>query len=428
MSNYTKATDFAAKDALASGNPSKVVKGTEIDTEFNAIATAVATKLDTSGGTDLAVADGGTGASTASGARTNLGAAASGANSDITSLSGLTTALSVAQGGTGSTTLTANNVLLGNGTSALQAVAPGTSGNVLTSNGTTWASSAPSSSGGLSGETTYNTNTTLSVSTDHAYLIRCTTASVVYTFPAATGNEGKWWYIQNATSTDTGVRLVCNGAESIGGATGSTIYIPAYTTIGFVSDGANWIVFQYSGKRNWVFTASGTLYPPPWFAASIPATTSLVAGGGGGTDGVGAGGTGGTSSVGSLASVTGGAGNAGSNSIAVTQGGSPRGFNGGSPSAQGSIEAGGHSPFGRGGIGGNATHRAAEGYGAGGKSSNNGGNDIATGGGGGWLMDEPITLTAGSGVAITVGAGGTLGTGGTSGGEAGRPGLVIVRI
>lgn len=48
----------------------------------------------------------------------------------------------VANGGTGAITLAANNVLLGNGTSALQAVAPGTSGNVLTSNGTTWASSA----------------------------------------------------------------------------------------------------------------------------------------------------------------------------------------------------------------------------------------------------------------------------------------------
>lgn len=50
--------------------------------------------------------------------------------------------LPVANGGTGASSLTANNVLLGNGTSALQVVAPGTSGNVLTSNGTTWASSA----------------------------------------------------------------------------------------------------------------------------------------------------------------------------------------------------------------------------------------------------------------------------------------------
>ena len=50
-------------------------------------------------------------------------------------------ALSVSLGGTGVMSLTANNVLLGNGTSALQAVAPGTSGNVLTSNGNTWGSS-----------------------------------------------------------------------------------------------------------------------------------------------------------------------------------------------------------------------------------------------------------------------------------------------
>jgi hypothetical protein len=51
--------------------------------------------------------------------------------------------LGVARGGTGATTLTANNVLLGNGTSAPLEVAPGTNGNVLTSNGTTWQSSAP---------------------------------------------------------------------------------------------------------------------------------------------------------------------------------------------------------------------------------------------------------------------------------------------
>jgi hypothetical protein len=53
--------------------------------------------------------------------------------------------LGVANGGTGATTLALNNVLLGNTTSALQVVAPGASGNVLTSDGTTWASSAPTS-------------------------------------------------------------------------------------------------------------------------------------------------------------------------------------------------------------------------------------------------------------------------------------------
>lgn len=46
MSNYTKATNFLAKDSLASGDPLKVVRGSEIDAEFEAIETAVASKAD----------------------------------------------------------------------------------------------------------------------------------------------------------------------------------------------------------------------------------------------------------------------------------------------------------------------------------------------------------------------------------------------
>lgn len=47
MGNYVKSTDFAAKDALVSGNPSKLVKGTELGTEFDAIQSAVNSKADT---------------------------------------------------------------------------------------------------------------------------------------------------------------------------------------------------------------------------------------------------------------------------------------------------------------------------------------------------------------------------------------------
>lgn len=89
--------------------------GTKINTNFDTLDS-----LFTSGPA-LLVAKGGTGATTAADARTNLSAAKSGSNSDITALSGLTTALSVAQGGTGATSLTSGSIVKGNGTSALSA-------------------------------------------------------------------------------------------------------------------------------------------------------------------------------------------------------------------------------------------------------------------------------------------------------------------
>ena len=46
MSNYTKTTNFATKDSLASGDPAKIVKGTEINAEFDNIATAVNSKAN----------------------------------------------------------------------------------------------------------------------------------------------------------------------------------------------------------------------------------------------------------------------------------------------------------------------------------------------------------------------------------------------
>jgi len=86
-------------------------------------------------GTPIAIAYGGTGATTASGARTNLSAAQSGANSDITSLSGLTTPLSETQGGTGYGSYTTGDILYASSSSTLARLNDVATGNALISGG-----------------------------------------------------------------------------------------------------------------------------------------------------------------------------------------------------------------------------------------------------------------------------------------------------
>jgi hypothetical protein len=158
MSNYVKSTNFYAKDALSSGNPDKIIKGAEIDDEFNALATAIATKADTNSPTFTGMPVAPTAASgtnttqvaTTAFVQAKVGTPGTMSTQNATAvaitggtITGLSSALPVASGGTGLATLTANNVMLGNGTSAPSFVAPSTSGNVLTSNGTTWTSAAP---------------------------------------------------------------------------------------------------------------------------------------------------------------------------------------------------------------------------------------------------------------------------------------------
>lgn len=173
MSNYVKATNFTAKDSLPSGNSGKIVKGAEIDTELTAIASAIASKADINSpaltGTPTAptatALTNTTQIATTQFVRSeitllNLGNMSTQNKNavDITggTLTGVTitgiTDLAVADGGTGVSSIPANAVILGNGTSPIQTVAPGTSGNVLKSNGTTW-TSAPISGLGLDGET-----------------------------------------------------------------------------------------------------------------------------------------------------------------------------------------------------------------------------------------------------------------------------------
>jgi hypothetical protein len=103
----------------------------------------VGSNLSFIGGTLSATAGGGSGvtsvALTAPAAFTVAGSPVTSTGTLALTYSG--TPVPVSSGGTGTSTLTANSVVLGNGTSAVQLVAPGTAGNVLTSDGATWTSS-----------------------------------------------------------------------------------------------------------------------------------------------------------------------------------------------------------------------------------------------------------------------------------------------
>jgi hypothetical protein len=166
MADYTKATNFTAKDGLPTGNAGKIVKGTEIDTELTAVSNAIASKADINSPTFTGTPAAPTataGSNTTQIATTAFVIAERTSTSTLTNktltspvintptistptitggtITGITD-LTVADGGTGRSTLAANAVLLGNGTSGINSVAPGTSGNILASDGTAWSSTA----------------------------------------------------------------------------------------------------------------------------------------------------------------------------------------------------------------------------------------------------------------------------------------------
>ena len=146
--------------------------------------------------------------------------------------------LPVSGGGTGLSTLTANNVILGNGTSNPTFVAPGTTGNVLTSNGSTWASSAPAGEFVSGTRMTFNqtnapTGWTKSTSVDNAGF-RLVSGSV---------SSGGSVDFTTAFASQTPTGSVSTSISSISGSAGATTLttpqIPSHRHATIFNQGAN---------------------------------------------------------------------------------------------------------------------------------------------------------------------------------------------
>lgn len=381
--------------------------------------------------------------------------------------------LAVSRGGTGAGTLASNNVLLGNGTSALQTVAPGTSGNVLTSNGTTWTSAAPidttSAAKVINAQTgtTYTFALTDGSNNGNSPLVTLTNASVVTATVPPNSSV--------AFPIGSQIDVIQGGAGSVIFAPGAGVTINSplasltirarYSQVSLIKTATNtWDLFGDLEIPGYIVATGGTITTDGNFkihtftssgtfqitSGSGTVESLVVGGGGGGGDNtgsnIGAGGGGGgvihttpgASYVTGSYSVTVGAGGA-ANSVGgsstfdtITAGGggdggqydAVNGTNGVATNGNGGGGGGGSASAGTGGSGNGAGFAGGNGAinvtfapaGGGGGAGAAGGNASApsTAGNGGAGVSNSIT-----GAAVTYAGGGG---GGVSGGTAGTGG------
>ena len=177
-------------------------------------------------------------------------------------------AVGVANGGTGATTLTANNVLLGNGTSAPLFVAPGTNGNVLTSNGTTWTSTTPASGFSAAADNTFTGIQTFTGSTSKIAVIPTNIAEpATVSATAATGTinydvttQSVLYYTSNASANWT-----VNFRGSSGTSLNTLMTTGQMITVAFlVTQGA-------TAYYNSAVQVDGSSVTPKWQGGTAPA-------------------------------------------------------------------------------------------------------------------------------------------------------------
>jgi hypothetical protein len=180
----------------------------------------------------------------------------------------VTGTLPVGNGGTGLTTLTANNVILGNGASTPSFVAPGTNGNVLTSNGTTWQSITPAAGISLSADNTWTGTQTFSGTSAKFGVVLSDAAEVAtVSATAATGTiaydittQSVLYYTSNASANWT-VNFRASSGTSLNTAmtTGQSV-----TAAFLVTQGA-------TAYYNSAVQVDGSAVTPKWQGGTAPA-------------------------------------------------------------------------------------------------------------------------------------------------------------
>lgn len=162
----------------------------------------------------------------------------------------LTTPMSAANGGTGLATLTTNNVMLGNGVAAVQLVAPGTSGNLLTSDGTIWASTTPSIIAPTAiGQVPFSTNGTTYTATQKITAMTAVAASgTSIDFSSIPSWVKRITVAVSGLSTNGTSGIIIQLGASAGventGYSGAVSFLPAASGVGNLSSG---FLFPQSG-------------------------------------------------------------------------------------------------------------------------------------------------------------------------------------
>ena len=248
--NSAAAANASAQAAAIASNVSLWVSGTSYtsgQTVYSPITFFTYRRITNGAGTTDPSADGtnwqlisGTVSSIAvSGGTTGLTVS----GSPVTSSGTITLAgtLAVANGGTGATTLIAKNLVVGNGTSAVTFIAPGSSGTVLTSNGTDWVAQAP---GGLP-TIEIVTGTTQTAAADNHYVLTNAAATTV-TLPAApSAGDVVWITVANGRTDNVVARVGGSPTQNIQGIDEDLTLNAAYAAV----------QLRYVDSiRGWVFT------------------------------------------------------------------------------------------------------------------------------------------------------------------------------